>query len=63
LDIKKLKMMQDVADEMGLTRRHIHTLCKKAGVTGTQVGTAIMLSPSEVLKIKRVPRRKYQKQS
>ena len=57
-----MKMMQDVADEMGLTRRHIHTFCKRAEVTGSKVGTAIMLTPAEVLKIKRVKRRKYQKQ-
>lgn len=61
LDIHKMKMMKEVAAEMNLTRRHIHTLCKKADVTGVKVGPSIMFSPSEVQKIKRVKRRKYEK--
>ena len=61
MDITKLKTMSQVADELGLTHARISQLCSQAGISGISVGSAKLLSPADIKKIKSIPRRTYRK--
>ena len=61
MDIKKLKTITQVARDMGLTRARVSQLCTEAGIEGYIVGRARLLSPSDVRRIKAIPRRSYVK--
>ena len=63
MQFEKLKTMTAVAEEMGLTVGRMSQLCKEHGIVGRKLGTARLLGPAEIRKLKQAPRRAYTKSS
>lgn len=61
MDHTKLKTMQQVADELGVTKARVSQLCTSENIDRVELGNQKLLPPSSVLKLKSLLTRKFEK--